>query len=112
MENRSQGPIYLGIRFFFYSYYIVDEECDGIEALKKSWKLTENIALKLFGFILLMGILNLGGAMLCLVGLLITVPISMMATVYVYRTMLEYQEKYEEKPGGSLEPPGMGEAPA
>lgn len=90
--------IYLSIKFFFAAYFIVDMECGGIEALRRSWKLTEHVWWKIFGFVLLMFLINAAGAMMCLVGLLFTVPISAMATAYVYRRLLDYQARYEPEP--------------
>jgi len=77
--------IYLAIRFGYYGYFIVDEEVGPIEAFKKSSDLTEGVRMDLFLlFALLIG-LNIVGALVLLVGLLVTVPLSQLICAYVFR---------------------------
>ncbi len=83
--------VILEIGLTFYSYLIVDLGLGPILALKKSWAITKGAKLKLFGFFILMGIINLFGALLLLVGLLVTVPVTSLALAYVYRKLLSAQ---------------------
>jgi len=80
--------IYLGIKLHFYSYFIVDKKLGPIEALKESSRITQGTKWQLFLFVLVMGLLNIAGALALFVGLLITIPITMMAYAYVYRKLL------------------------
>lgn len=77
--------IYLAIRFMFFSYYIVDKDAGIIDSLKMSWKLTDKAVVNLFLFDLLIIGLNILGAIALGVGLLITVPISLISVTVLYR---------------------------
>ncbi|HNV96777.1 MAG TPA: DUF975 family protein [bacterium] len=80
--------IIYSIRLSYYPYFII-EGLGIIESLKKSYKITKGLvwSLMVLGFVL--GLINLLG-LLCLgVGLLVTIPISYIATAYVYKKMKE-----------------------
>jgi uncharacterized membrane protein len=79
--------IILGIRFQFYSYLIIDRNMGPLQALKKSGEITSGNKWNLFLFALCMGLLNILGVLLLVVGLLVTIPITMIATAYVYRKL-------------------------
>lgn len=91
-----------GIKYFFFDYLIIDEDRDIVEAFRKSGEITRGQLLNLFLFGLLMGVINMGGAMLCGVGIIFTMPITMMAVVYVYR-MLNREKDPGSDPGSGLE---------
>ena len=80
--------IYLMIKYMFSLIILIDEEnISPTEALSKSSDITLGVKWTLLGFILLLIVINLIGAMLLLVGLLVTMPLSTFATVYVYRRL-------------------------
>jgi uncharacterized membrane protein len=79
--------IYLAIRLQFYSYAIVDKNAKPIDALKMSWKWTEGNAINLILFMLLLVALNIAGALVFLVGLLVTIPVSFVAVTLLYRKL-------------------------
>lgn len=79
--------IYLAIKYHFYSYYIVDKKMGAIEAIKASGKITQGVKLHLILFSLALTGLNILGALALGVGLLITVPVSMLAYALVYRKL-------------------------
>lgn len=58
-----------------------------LESLKQSWNATKGETLQLFVFGLLMVGLNIIGALLFGIGLLVTVPITMIAVVYIYKKL-------------------------
>ena len=79
--------IWVSLRFQFYQYIIVDEECGSIQALKKSYELTNtHINLLLQSLLILIGI-NCLGLLVFGVGLLITIPLSMLFWVKLYLGM-------------------------
>ena len=80
------------IKFQFFSYLIIDKKLEPIEALKQSSAITRGIKWRLLAFFLVMGLINILGALLLLVGLFITVPITMLATAFVYRKLLAQTE--------------------
>lgn len=79
--------IIFAIMFHFYSYLIVDKKMSPIEALKESKKLTSGSKWQLFLFGLVLGLLNIAGILALFVGLLITVPVTMIAYAYVFRKL-------------------------
>lgn len=77
--------IYLGIRFYFYGYFIVEEEAGPFEALGKSAQLTEGVRLELFLFFLALLGINMLGILCFGFGVLVSVPVSALALAHVYR---------------------------
>ncbi len=76
-----------GIKYSLFAYFIVDEGLGPVAAIKASGAATDNAKLDLFLFGLLLGLINLAGALALLVGLFVTIPISMVAYAYAYRTL-------------------------
>ncbi len=79
--------VWVALKFQFYSYYIVDKEMGPIDALKKSAELTDGIKMDLLVLGLALLGINFIGAIAFGIGLLITVPITMLAYVYVYHRL-------------------------
>ncbi len=76
------------VMFLFYGFFIVDKHMGPVEALKASAALTKGVRWQLFGFLLDLALLNIAGALLLGVGLLVTIPVSCLATASVYRKLL------------------------
>jgi uncharacterized membrane protein len=70
-----------------YGYVIVDRGLGPIDALKRSAAITHGARLALFGFAIVLMLLNIVGALALLIGLFVTIPISMVAMAYVYRKL-------------------------
>ncbi|MEI8097013.1 MAG: hypothetical protein WCG73_02825, partial [Candidatus Moraniibacteriota bacterium] len=79
--------IYFSLKYQFYSYLIVDKNLNAIEALKRSAVMTDGVKWNLLGFSFVLCGLNILGLLVIGLGLLVTVPMSIMAYVYVYRTL-------------------------
>lgn len=79
--------IYLALRLQFYSYYIVDKNAGAMDSLRMSWKATDKNVINIFLFMLLILGLNILGALALLVGLLITIPVSIIAVSLLYRKL-------------------------
>lgn len=79
--------IYLAIRFGFFQYVIVDHEMGPIAALKESSRLTVGAKWQILWLSLILVGINILGALALLIGLLFTVPMTFLATVYVYKTL-------------------------
>ncbi|MCD6385224.1 hypothetical protein J7M23_05540 [Candidatus Sumerlaeota bacterium] len=75
------------IKFWFFPYFIVEEGVGPIQALKKSSLITRGAKWDLFLFGLLLGLINLLGALCLVIGLFATVPTTMVAWAYVYREL-------------------------
>lgn len=79
--------IYLAIKYTFFSFVMVDKHTGIMESLRLSAKLTDGVKWNLLGFGLLMCVINVLGALALMIGLFVTVPISLMAAVHVYRKL-------------------------
>lgn len=80
--------IIFAIKLQYAGYLIVDKQKGAVDSLKGSWKMTKGVKWNLFLFGLLLGVINILGFFALLIGLLITVPLSMVANAYVYRKLL------------------------
>jgi len=70
-----------------YSYRIVDAKAGVIDSIKQSVAITRGHRWQLFGLALMMVLLNILGAIVVGIGLLVTVPVTMLAHAYVYRKL-------------------------
>lgn len=84
-----------GIKFQFYSYFIVDKGLGPIESLKRSSLITKGVKWNLFLFGLLLAGINLLGVLALFIGLFATIPTSMVATAFVYRKLLIQTESVQ-----------------
>jgi len=80
--------IIISLKLQFATYLVVDKNMGISDALNKSWQITKGTKWNLFLFGLLIGVINIVGLLCLIVGLLVTVPISMISTAYVYRKLL------------------------
>ncbi len=71
----------------FYAILMIDQNTGIQESMRKSWDLTKGIRLKLLGLFVLLGLINILGALALGIGLLVTIPLSMLAPVVLYRQL-------------------------
>jgi hypothetical protein len=76
------------IKFQFFDYLIVDKGLGPIDALEKSSEITRGVKWDLFIFGILLGIINLMGFLCLVVGLFVTIPVTMVAIAFVYRKLM------------------------
>ncbi len=79
--------IIIAIKLQFIDYLIVDKKM-GFESINKSWEMTKGVKWNLFVFGILLCLINVLGFLALLLGLFITLPLSMVATAYVYKKLL------------------------
>jgi uncharacterized membrane protein len=79
--------IIVSYMFLYVGYLILDRDLGPIEALKVSKTVTDGSKMQLFLFSLVIAVINIIGAILLLVGLFVTIPVTLMASVYVYRQL-------------------------
>jgi uncharacterized membrane protein len=80
--------IIFAVIFGFYGWIIVDKgERDAIAALRRSAEITRGERWRLFGFALLLILLNIVGLLLLVVGVLVTSAVSLLALGHVYRRL-------------------------
>ena len=88
--------IYWSIKFQFYGYFVIDQNCDPIESMRRSSRITQDVKWRLFGFGVVVAIINMIGALCLLVGLFVTIPVTLLAYSSVYRKLLEQTESFKE----------------
>jgi uncharacterized membrane protein len=76
--------IYWAIKYFYFFYFIVDKDMGVMESIHASGELTNGHKWSLLGLWVVLILINMLGAILCLVGLLVTIPLTLVATTYVY----------------------------
>ena len=74
---------YVALRYTFVKLAILDDS-DIVKSLRTSAKMTEGCKWWLMGFFVTVILLNILGAILLLVGLLVTIPVTMFAFAHVY----------------------------
>jgi uncharacterized membrane protein len=80
--------LYLAVRLGFYKFIVVEHPTmSATDALKESMRVTKGHFWKIIGFILAAIILNILGAMVFLVGLVITIPVTVIANAYLYKKL-------------------------
>lgn len=75
------------VGLMFSSYLIVDKGRGPIEAVKETWKMTKGHKWELFLLVLAIIGINILGLLALVVGLLVSVPVSMLAVVHAYRKL-------------------------
>ncbi len=88
------------IKYQFFAYLIIDKNMAPMEAIKKSGEMTAGNKGKLFWLGILLALINIVGALCLFIGLLATIPATMVAMAYVYRKL-----------AGELETPAPTELP-
>lgn len=80
--------IYMAIRLGLYKFFIVEHEHMGpIQALKESMHITKGHFWKLLGFTSILVLINFIGLAIFAIGLLVTIPFSVIAVAHVYRQL-------------------------
>jgi uncharacterized membrane protein len=77
--------IIVGLGISQYSYIVVDQGLGGIDALKKSWEMTNGHKMNIFVFALLAIGVVIAGYIACILGaLLVSAPVLCIAAAYIY----------------------------
>jgi len=78
---------YMWIKIQFFPYFIILNEMGPIDALKKSYEVTEGHSVSLILFIITLMMINLIGIIPLGMGLLFTIPFSFVATGVMFTTL-------------------------
>ncbi len=73
--------------FFFAPFIVIDRAMGPIEAMKSSMEITRGHRWQLFGLVLAAVGINLLGALALFVGLFVTIPVTTLAIIHVYRQL-------------------------
>jgi hypothetical protein len=79
--------IFLTVNWMFTLPLIVDKRMEFWPAMQMSWKMVRKHWWQLFGLVLLVGVINAGGFLLCCVGMLFSMPLGFAAMMYAYETI-------------------------
>ncbi len=85
--------IYWAIKYQFTLNLVVDKKLQPVEALKESGKITYGHKWWLLGFGIVLGLINLATIFTLFLGLVITLPVTVMAHMYVYRHLCTAEKK-------------------
>lgn len=86
--------VIIAIGLCFVSYVVIDKNLTYLDGLKASWRLTDGYKFDIFIFGILSGFLNMGGMLLCCVGMFVTNAIVMGATAIIYNRLAEPGNAY------------------
>ena len=89
--------IIAALALLFATYLVIDRGLGPIEAMKESLRITKGNRWKLFLLVLAIVLINIVGVLALVVGLLVSVPVSLLAVVHAYRT-LEHRASEVEIP--------------
>lgn len=81
--------IYWSVRLYLFPWVLVDKGVGPIEAIRQSWEMTRGSFWNLFLFGVLLCLINILGMCAILLGLLVTIPLSVVAIGFVYRRLEE-----------------------
>jgi len=87
--------IILGITFQFFRYAIIDKKLGIIESLNYSKELTRGYKWTIFGIDIVLILINVGGLLLLFVGVIFTIPITMLAEAVMYKKLVSNLEGIE-----------------
>lgn len=77
------------LKYQFFGYIIAEKGVKPMDAIRESGKITYGKKWFLLLFWITLFLLNLVGLIVVGIGLFVTVPVSLLATVYVYKKLLE-----------------------
>lgn len=80
--------IMIAMAWMMYSYIVIDKQIGVWDALKESARITKGYRWTLFGFVLLLALINLAGAILFGIGLFWTIPTTSIALAHMYRQLV------------------------
>jgi serine/threonine protein kinase/capsular polysaccharide biosynthesis protein len=96
--------IFLLVAWLFTLPLVIDKRLDFWPAMRVSLKTISKHWWKFLGFLIVLALVNLGGLLLCLVGVFITLPISFAALMYAYEDIVNPPGQPPVLPSGSGAP--------
>jgi uncharacterized membrane protein len=79
--------IIFGVRLHLYGWAVIDRQAGPFAAINESWEVTRGAFWRLIGFWFVLAGINILGVLALGVGLLVTIPMSLVATAHVYRQL-------------------------
>jgi uncharacterized membrane protein len=83
--------VYVAVRFKFFPYIVIENENASIKDLiRMTYKLSTGHFWPLFFFLAIAAVLNVLGSLLFVIGLVVTVPVTVFASAYMYSRLKEH----------------------
>ncbi|MEG6509853.1 hypothetical protein V6C03_12855 [Methyloligella sp. 2.7D] len=79
--------IILALMLMFALWFVIDRGLGPIEAMKASNEITRGHKWQLLGFLIVLWLINLVGALALGIGLLVTVPVTVLSIIEAYRRL-------------------------
>lgn len=79
--------VYMSVRLAFVEYLVVDTGRGPVHAIKESFRMTQGHVGRLALLMLAFALINIGGAIVLFVGLLVSIPVTILAMAHAYRTL-------------------------
>lgn len=95
--------IIASIALMFTKLLVIDRGHGVMESIRASWAVTAGHRWHLFLFTLVLGLVNLVGALAFILGLFVTVPVTYLATIHVYRSLLAQATEAQSLPVDTLQ---------
>lgn len=95
--------VIVGLGFSMSLYLILERKAGIIKSFKMSWAMTKGYKWKLFFVSILFLLINFVGAIFLIVGLLVTIPVTALSMVEIYKRLLI---NHEEKTNQTTPPSG------
>lgn len=92
--------------YWLFQYVLIDKEIGAFASLLEAKRISKGVRGPLLKFIMVVILLNIAGAMAFMIGLFVTMPITVIASAYVYRILqkrLEPEQAAEQKPKEAAE---------
>jgi len=75
---------YLTVNWVFTVALIIDKQMGFWAAMRTSWKIVHKHWFQVFGLVVLAGLIDMSGVLLCCIGLVLTIPISLVIVMFAY----------------------------
>lgn len=87
--------VYLVLAYSQGAYLLIDRNTGVIDALRGSWQMTQGNKLAIFLVFLVAGLINLAGLAACCIGMIATMPYTLLAIAVMYTVMAKGSQQGE-----------------
>jgi uncharacterized membrane protein len=81
--------------YTFTPVFILDKKLDFWNAMEASRKVAQKHIFELSIFVIILGLINLLGVILCLVGIFVTIPLTILATAIAYEELVGFETELD-----------------
>jgi len=103
--------LYLAVAWMFTSILVIDKRLDFWSAMELSRRMVAKHWFKVFGFFLVLMLMNLAGLLVCGIGVFFTAPIALAATVFAYEDIFGLARRNANEPSARVGPFGTAVLP-